>query len=62
MQPCLVPELVITPDENFVVIEKHSTYTLLNIKKENNKDLVYGVGNSAQRLVIIYPGKESERE
>ena len=37
-------------------------YTLLYIKKINNKDLLYNTGNSIQYLVITYNGKESEKE
>ena len=37
-------------------------YTLLYIKRVNNKDLLYSTGNNNQHLVIIYNGKESEKE
>ena len=37
-------------------------YTLLCIKQITNKDLLYSTGNSTQCLVIIYKGKESEKE
>ena len=37
-------------------------YTLLYIKKMNNKDLLYSTGNYIQYLVITYMGKESEKE
>ena len=36
-------------------------YTVLYIK-EINKDLLYSTGNYSQYLVIIYNGKESEKE
>ena len=34
----------------------------LNIKQENNKDLLYSTGNYTQNLIITYNGKESEKE
>ena len=37
-------------------------YTLLYIKYIDNKDLLYSTGNYFQYLVIIYNGKESEKE
>ena len=37
-------------------------YTLLYIKYINKKDLLYSRGNYIQYLVIIYNGRESERE
>ena len=37
-------------------------YTLLYIKQINNKDLLYSTGNYSQYLVIMYNGKESEKE
>ena len=37
-------------------------YTPLYIKQIINKDLLYSPGNSTQYSVIIYMGKESEKE
>ena len=37
-------------------------HTLLPITQINNKDLLYRTGNSTQYFVIIYNGKESEKE
>ena len=37
-------------------------YTLLYIKQITNKDLLYSTGNYAQYLIIIYKGKESEKD
>ena len=37
-------------------------YTPLGIKWVNNKDLLYSTGNYIQYLVIIYNGKESEKD
>ena len=34
------------------------TYTLLNLKWTNNKDLLYSTGNSAQRPVAAWMGGE----
>ena len=39
-----------------------SRYTLLYIKYINNKDWLYSTGNYIQYLVIIYNGKEPEKE
>ena len=38
------------------------TYTLLYIKYMTNKDLLFSTGSSTQYSVIIYMGKESEKE
>ena len=40
-------------------IDKHA---VLYIKEITNKDLLYSTGNSTQYSVIIYMGKESEKE
>ena len=37
-------------------------YTLLYIKQITNKDLLYSTGNYAQYIIIIYKGKESEKD
>ena len=37
-------------------------YTLLYIKQMTNKDLLYSTGNHIQYLIIIYNGKEGEKE
>ena len=37
-------------------------YTLLWIKQITNRDLLYSTGDSTQYSVIIYMGKESEKE
>ena len=37
-------------------------HTLLCIKQENNKDLLYSAGNYTQYLVITSKGEESEKE
>ena len=37
-------------------------YTLLYIKQIINKDLLYSTGNATQYSVIIYMGKECEKE
>ena len=37
-------------------------HTLLYIKSINNKGLMYSTGNYIQYLVIIYNGKEYEKE
>ena len=37
-------------------------YTLLYTKQINNKDLLYSTGNHIQYFVVIYNGKESEKE
>ena len=37
-------------------------YTLLYVKQITNKNLLYSTGNSTQYSVIIYMGKESEKE
>ena len=39
-----------------------SKYKLLYMKQINNKVLLYSTGNYSQYLVIIYNGKESEKE
>ena len=36
-------------------------HTQICIKKKINKDLLYNTGNSTQYYVIIYMGKESEK-
>ena len=36
--------------------------SLLHIKQVINKDLLYRAGDSAQCSVIVYVGKESEKE
>ena len=38
-----------------------NTYTLLYIKQIPNKDLLYSTGNYTQYFIIIYKGKESEK-
>ena len=38
------------------------THTLLYVRQITNKDLLYSTGNSTQYSVIIYMGKESEKE
>ena len=37
-------------------------YTLLYIKRKNNKGLLYGMGNYIQYLVITYNRTESEKQ
>ena len=37
-------------------------YTLLYIEQINNRDLLYSTVNYIQYLVIMYNGKESEKE
>ena len=37
-------------------------YTLLYIKKTNNRDLLYSTRNSIQYCVMTYVGKESEKK
>ena len=37
-------------------------YTVLHIKEIINKDLLYSTKNNTQYFVIIYKGKESEKE
>ena len=39
-----------------------NVYTLLCLNLVNNQDLLCSTGNSTQFLVIIYNGKESEKE
>ena len=39
-----------------------SRCTLLYIKQINNKDLMYSIGNYIQYLIIIYNGKNLEKE
>ena len=39
-----------------------ATYTLLYMEWMGNRDLLYSKGNSTQYSVIIYIGKESEKE
>ena len=39
-----------------------SIYTLLYIKQIISKDLLYSTGNSIQYSVVIYMGKDSEKE
>ena len=38
-----------------------NTHAQICIKKKINKDLMYSTGNSTQYYVIIYTGKESEK-
>ena len=40
----------------------YSIYTLVYIKQINNKDLLYSTGSYTQYSVIIYKGKEPEKE
>ena len=39
-----------------------NVYTLLYIKQIINKDLVYHTGHSTQYSVVIYMGRENEKE
>ena len=48
--------------ERIVRESEMDRYTLLYIKWINSKDLVYGTGNHNQHLIIVYDGRESEKE
>ena len=53
--------LVLCVQQSESVMHMHVSF-LLYIEKIINKDLLYSTGNSTQYSVIIYMGKESEKD